>query len=126
MKKLIALIALILAFTACQKEFEERSLTYLITGLANPYTVVYLTPDGETITENIQPANDDEIWRKDMPARQGDITYMYAEFTDKELVPTKFKFRIMVDGKVFKESFGYDHNIGDTLFRVKRNGVIPY
>jgi hypothetical protein len=126
MKKFIIPLVLMLTLTACEKEYEERNVSYLITGLTNPYTVAWLSPDGVTTTETIQPANDGEVWLQNFTAHQGDILYMFAQFTDKELVPTKFKFRILINGKVFKESFGYDHNIGDTLFRVKRAGVIPY
>ncbi len=126
MKKVSILMILLIALSACQKDFEERSITYLITGLANPYRVTYVNETGEATTENIAPVNDDQVWHYNFTAQQGDILYMFAEFTDIELVPTKFKFRILINGKVFKESFGYDHNIGDTLFRVKRAGTVPF
>ncbi len=126
MKKVSILMILLIALSACQKDFEERSITYLITGLANPYRVTYVDETGEATTKNIAPVNDDQVWHYNFTAQQGDILYMFAEFTDIELVPTKFKFRILINGKVFKESFGYDHNIGDTLFRVKRAGTVPF
>lgn len=126
MKYVISMIALLFVVTACTKEYDEKNVNYYITGLANQYKVSYIDENGKTITEVVNPVNDNEIWQYSFTGIQGDIVYLYAEFTDPDLVPSKFKFRIYVDNKVFKESFGYDMSIGDTLFKVRRSGVIPF
>jgi hypothetical protein len=126
MKNIIIIAAILLILPACTKEYEQKSVSYMITGLAKPYKVAYLTEEGETIMTTITPANDGEVWQYNFTGTQGDILYLFAEFTDVDLVPTKFKFRILIDGKVYKDSYGYDQSIGDTLFRVKRGGVVPY
>jgi hypothetical protein len=126
MKNLLIIAITLLAITACTKEYEDRNIQYQVTGLAKPYKLVYLTETGETVMKTITPANDGEVWQYQFQGKQGDLVYMFAEFTDIDLVPAKFKFRILIDGKSYKESYGYDHSIGDTLFRVKRSGVVPF
>jgi hypothetical protein len=126
MKNIIIIAAILLILPACTKEYDQKNVSYMITGLAKPYKVAYLTEEGETIMTTITPANDGEVWQYNFTGTQGDILYLFAEFTDVDLVPTKFKFRILIDGKVYKDSYGYDQSIGDTLFRVKRGGVVPY
>ncbi len=126
MKKILMTLAVLLIFVGCSKDYEARKVTYLITGLGQPYKMAYMNELGETQTQNITPVNDGEIWTYSFDGTQGDLVYLWAEFKDAELVPTKFKFRILIDGKTYKESYGYDQSIGDTLFRVKRSGVVPF
>ena len=126
MKNILAIALLLLILPSCNKEYEERNVSYLITGLANPYKVAYITEEGKTVSTTITPENDREVWTYNFTGQQGDILYLFAELTDIGLVPTKFKFRILVDGKIYKDSYGYDQNLGDTLFRVKRGCVVPF
>ncbi|HRZ42326.1 MAG TPA: membrane lipoprotein lipid attachment site-containing protein [Bacteroidales bacterium] len=126
MKKIIITLAALLILAGCSKEYEARKVTYLITGLGLPYKMAYMNEAGETVMQNVTPVNDGDIWTYSFDGKQGDIVYLFAEFKDVELVPTKFKFRILIDGKTYKESYGYDQTINDTLFRVKRSGVVPF
>lgn len=122
---IVAVIAMLI-LPACTKEYEPRNVQYLVTGLAKPYKLAYLTETGETVMKTITPTSDGEVWHYSFDGRQGDLVYLFAEFTDIDLVPTKFKFRILVDGKIYKDSNGYDQSIGDTIFRVRRSGVVPF
>lgn len=126
MKNIALISILILLLTSCTKEYEQRNVTYLITGLANEYKIAYLNENEETVTETITPANEKEMWSYKWTGKQGDAVYLFTEFTDVGLIPTNFKVRILIDGKVYRDAYGYDQSIGDTLFRVKRAGVIPY
>jgi hypothetical protein len=126
MKNIIIIALILLILPACDKEYADHNVSYLITGLAKPYKVAYIDETGATVVTTITPVNDGEVWKYNFTGKEGDILYLFSEFKDVDLVPTKFKFRILIDGKVYKDSYGYDQSIGDTLFRVKRSGVIPY
>lgn len=125
MKNTILIAVIILLLTSCTKEYEERKITYLITGLGTEYKLSYLNEEGETINEKISPSGTTDVWKYNFTARQGDLVYLFTEFYEK-IDHKTFQFRILVDGKVYKDSYGYDHNQADTLFRVLRSGVIPY
>ena len=125
MKNIIPLVILLLILSSCNKDYEERNVRYLITGLNKPYKISYLDENGETISTKITPTPEAKVWKYDFTAQQGDLLYLFTEFY--EMIDHKtFQFRILIDGKVFKDSYGYDHNQADTLFRVLRSGVVPY
>ncbi len=132
MKNIIFTAIAILLLTSCSKEYDDRSVTYLITGLADNYKVTYLDKTGTTITDSVFPQNDRSyIWKYNFTGIQGDELYLFSEF--RENVSTqaeiKFIFRILIDGKVYKDAYGSDQQIilpNDTLYRVKRAGVIPF
>jgi hypothetical protein len=126
MKNTLFIIIAIILLTSCSKEYEPRTVTYLITGLSMPYQMAYINESGETISKTITPVNDKEIWSYTFNGHQGDVVYLYALYKDLLVDPQKFKFRILINGKTYKESYGYDLNQGDTLFRVKRSGVVPF
>lgn len=133
MKKITAIVLLILmipAIQSCTKEYEKKNISYLITGLANPFTVAYIDENGKSVSLQYSPTHDGDVWRYNFTGQQGDILYLFCQFTDVDLDPTKFKFRILIEGKVYKEAFGYDQaeedGQGNPFFRVKRSGHIPY
>lgn len=128
MKKYIILLMLTPLFfaTSCSKEYESRTVTYLITGLAKPYNISYVDGEGNTITKVITPLKTNNIWAYDFIGKQGDIVYLYAMFNDIGVDKSKFKFRILLDGKIYQNAYGFDKQINDTTFWVQRAGVIPY
>lgn len=129
MKNIILLAITLVLVTSCSKDYEQRSVTYFIKGVTKPYTLNYLNEEGATITQTVAPTNINDIWTYKFNGYQGDLVYLNAAFTEDISnmgLELKFQFRILVDGKVYKDAYGYDQNIGDTLFRVKRSGVIPY
>lgn len=127
MKNIIVLLIISLfVVTSCSKEYDDKSVTYQITGLEKDFRVSFIDEEGATITEYINPLNADDVWKYSFTGTQGDIVYLFSEFKDIDLDPTKFKFRILIDGKVYKDAYNYDKNIGDTLFRVRRSGTIPF
>lgn len=125
MKNIIPLAILLLTLSSCNKNYEERNVRYLITGLNKPYKVSYLDEKGETVSEKITPTGVAQKWKIDFTAKQGDLVYLFTEFY--EMIDHKtFQVAILIDGKIYKDAYGYNHNQADTLFRVVCSGVVPY
>ena len=127
--KLILASAIFVLFTYCEKDNDTRQVTYLLTGLEQDFQVSYINEQGKTINDNIEPVNDDAVWTYSFDAQKGDILYLYIRFLDTDLDPTKFKFRILINGKVYKDAYGCDKEDTETIpisYVVKRAGTVPY
>lgn len=142
MKKTIIIIALFaLGFAACQKDFEEKNFKYRVSGLEQPYTVIYMDETGMSITEQVSPQSTGDIWSASFTGRQGDILYLYVKYFDVNPPDDKFRMYIEVDGKMLRYADEYDKDdllmtidttvvphdtIYTPVFYVKRAGIIPY
>lgn len=128
MKKYIIFFVMIAFFvaTSCTKEYEDRTVTYLVKGLAKPYKISYVDETGSTISNTINPAGINDVWSYKFTGKQGDIVYLYAEFNDIGVDKSKFYFRILVDGKIYQNAYGFDKQVNDSTFWVQRAGIIPF
>ncbi len=130
MKKILLIIATILLFASCTKNYNDASVMYFIKGLGEPYTVMYLNESGKTITENINPmGNSDTLWTYNFTEKQGDLVYLYVKYKDVDPAMSTFKVMIKVDDKMFKYADSYDKvqvANGDTSFVIRRSGTVPF
>ncbi len=124
--KTIFLIALVFILSSCERDLEEKNVKYYISGLEENFEISYINKSGTTITKQIYPQNNDASWQYNFKADEGDILYMYLKYTDTDVNPNKFKFRILIDGKVFKDAYGYDRSEGDSIFYIKRAGTVAF
>lgn len=132
MKKYIILLVLsVLAFSACQKENDEKKVTYLITGFADSYKVVYTYGDGsQTIVDSIRPGGKkDSIWTYNFSALPGEIAYIYVESDEDISNAMNFNTSILVDNKIIQKAVSYDKTKitpTDTSYFIKRSCTIPF
>ncbi|MCF8299294.1 MAG: hypothetical protein K9J13_17225 [Saprospiraceae bacterium] len=125
-KNIIILLSFLVIAVSCQKDRDEVAVTYSIKGLAQDYKVSYLNEAGETITETVSPGSISHVWTYNFKGVPGDLVYLYAKYYDKDPAMGTFRFMIKVDDKMHKYADGYDKTQGDTIFEVKRAGVIPF
>lgn len=118
----------ILILSSCDK-VEEQKVTYLITGLKTPYFVTYLNEEGVEVNLKVTPKSSGEQFIVSFFAESGDLVYLYSKFYDQNLIPTVFKHRILLNGKVFKEAYNYDkESLVDSVktYYIRRSGTVPY
>ena len=109
----------------CQKEPNTRKVKYQIVGLNNPYKIIYFDKDGNTVKENITPTATNKIWKLEYTASEGDLMYIYIEFKEKVSNNMGFTAGIYVDGKAYSQTKNFDLSVGDTIFKIRRSGVVP-
>ncbi|MCD4745927.1 MAG: hypothetical protein K8R58_06475 [Bacteroidales bacterium] len=119
MKKIIILITIILSFIACEKDNNEKEVTYLITDSDSGFDVTYKNKDKETVFEKVLVASSEDKWKYFFKAVKGDIVYVSANYTD---INSAIKVKILIDGKVYKEAA----TKYDTTSFVTVSGTIPY
>lgn len=157
-KKLTSLLLIfafgLLLISSCEKDTDPRKVTYLIRGLTSKFRVAYIDETGKTIQlDKIEPdsvknvlnvynkVNDStyvfereiqgDFWSVDLQADRGDILYLFLEYDDNVGMSTGegFQFRILINGKVYKEAFGRDKELGiesDFKYRIIRQGNVPF
>lgn len=111
---------------SCQKNGDPKKVSYMITGLADQYSVVFLDADGKSISANVTPNGPSSEWTKDFTMEQGSPVYLYVKFKEDITYSTSFNMGIIINGKYEYQAKYYDKNTGDTIFEVKRAGVVPY
>lgn len=127
MRNIIIVFALLFLLNSCQKEQDIRKITYQIGGLKDPYKVIYLNESGETITQTITPVSASKAWKLTFNKSEGEIVYLYLEHKEK-FSPGSMSFYagIYVDGKAYQVARSYDLSVGDTIFKIKRAGTVPF
>ena len=127
MNKIIIIIA-ILSFIvmSCQKDADPKQVQYMITGLTDPYEVVYLDDMGASISETISPDGMGSEWIQPYSMEQGTPIYLYLKFKEDITSSMSFSMGILVNGKYEYQAKYFEKNSGDTLFEVKRSGVVPF
>lgn len=128
----ISIIALAILFTAiqsCEKRSVYTTVTYQITGLADTYEVTFLDENEQSVSTTVNPANEDFVWSHSFRAKPGTVLYLYAEYYNEDIDPQEFRFRILLNDKVFKEAVSYDKDewvSGEHVFYIKRTGTVPF
>ncbi len=126
MKKIFLLMTTILfVLSACQKEPNTRKVTLQINGLTLPYKVIYFDKDGNTVKTNITPTTTNKVWKQEFVASEGDLVYLYVEYKEKVINNMAFAAGIYIDGKAYLQAKNYDMSVGDSIFKIKRSGVVP-
>jgi len=125
-KNILFILAIIsLAIVSCSKSEDTKMVRYMVTGLSDPYQVVFFDSDGMSISETITPGSFDFEWNKPYEIKKGEPVYLFVKFKEKIDNSPKFSVGIIVDEKYQYQRRGYDKNIGDTIFEVKVAGVVP-
>lgn len=122
----LVFIALLVISVSCQKDGDPKKVSYMITGLADDYSVVYLDADGNSISANVVSNGLSSKWVKEFTMEQGSPVYLYLKFTEDITSNMGFSMGILVDGKYEYQAKYFEKTIGDTIFEVKRGGVVPY
>lgn len=127
MKNIAIIFALLFLLSSCQKDQDLRKVTYQIGGLKDPYKVVYLNENGETITKTVTPVSASKPWIMTFNKNEGEIIYVYLEHKEK-FSPGSMTFYagIYVDGKAYQVARSHDLSVGDSIFKVKRAGTVPF
>ncbi len=127
MKNLVLVfIALLVISVSCQKDGDPKKVSYMITGLSDNYSVVYIDADGKTISKDVTPAGLSSNWTQDFTMDQGSPVYLYLKFKEDISSSMRFSMGIIIDGKYEYQAKYYEKTIGDTIFEVKRGGIVPF
>lgn len=135
MKKIIFIILIIIAATACQKEYQDQKVRYMVlqkNNLTQPFTVSYLDETGATITETID--NSETAWEYSWDGKPGDLLYMHMRYHENlgnnPNMNSVFRVMIKVDNEIFKEAYNFDRleiaNGTDSTYVIHLSGTIPY
>jgi hypothetical protein len=129
MKKILVFIFAVLVLASCQKDRDSVEVDYLITGFGDPYTVSYLDVDGSTKTIKVTPKGISDKWVYTFLADPGTPLYLYVKSKEDISNSMSFSFGLLVDGKYYQQAKNYDGStviMGDTVFEIKRSGVVPF
>jgi len=130
MKKIYLLIAIIgIIASSCQKDADPKNIDYMITGLADPYNIVYLDAEGNSVAEKITPDGLSDKWVKSFSMDEGTPVYLYIKFTEDISSNMSFSMGIIIDGKYYKQAKHFDKEssaTGTLIFEVKRSGIVPF
>jgi hypothetical protein len=77
----------------------------VVKGLTSPFQVAYVDGSGNTIQLDSVQTN---MWTATTTADRGDVVYLYLRYRDDIGIGSNFQFRILINGKVYKEAFGKD------------------
>ena len=125
---IISIIILSVAFASCSKTGEPRKVKYYISGLAEPFDIVYQAKDS-VISETIDLESINDVWTYQFEADQGSITYLYIESQEEVASSMELLISINIDNKVFRQAEDWDGTKvagGDTLFYVHQRGTVPF
>jgi len=130
MKYIFILIAAIgIIASSCQKDADPKSVNYMITGLGDPYSIVYMDADGNSVAETITPDGLSDKWVKSFSMDEGTPVYLYIKFTEDISSNMSFSMGILIDGKYYKQAKHFDKessSTGTLIFEVKRSGIVPF
>ena len=130
MKKIYVLIAILgIIAVSCQKDSDPKTVNYMITGLADPYSIVYLDNDGKSVSEYITPNGLSDKWVESFSMDEGAMVYLYIKFTEDISSNMDFSMGILIDGKYYKQAKHFDKEssaTGNLIFEVKRSGIVPF
>ena len=130
MRKIYLLIAIIgIIVSSCQKEADPKTIDYMVTGLADPYSIVYLDAKGNSISETMTPDGLSDNWVKSFSMEEGTPVYLYIKFTEDISSNMDFSMGILIDGKYYKQAKHFDKessSTGTLIFEVKRSGIVPF
>lgn len=130
MRKIFLFIVLIsFAAVSCQKDADPKNVDYMITGLTEPYEVVFLDGEGNSISKTVDPNGAiASEWVQSYIMDQGTPVYLYLKFKEDITASMQFSMGIIVNGKYEYQAKNYEHIllVPDTAFEVKRSGIVPF
>ncbi|RLD43387.1 MAG: hypothetical protein DRI86_10110 [Bacteroidetes bacterium] len=130
MKKIYFIIAVLaIIASSCQKEADSKVVDYMITGLADPYSIVYLDDNGNSVAETITPNGLSDKWIKSFSMDEGSPIYLYIKFTEDISSNMSFNMGVLINGKYYKQAKHFDKEssaTGTLIFEVKRSGIVPF
>ena len=106
-----------IAFIACEKQEEAKTVTYQITRSMSGFDVNYKDETGKLIKETIQTNSADDVWSYSFKAYNRQIVFVSAIYKD---ISSALQVRILIDGKVYKQ--GSSKN--DTIMYVTLGGSV--
>ena len=126
MKKLLIVIIIVaIGLVSCTKKEETKVVEYMITGLTDPYNVVFLDDEGNSISKKVSPIAVDYEWSQSFEKGNGEPVYLFLKFKENIKDSPKFSAGIIIDGKYEYQRRGWDKNIGDSIYEVKVAGIVP-
>lgn len=125
----ILMMAVILfSFISCEKDTDQRNVTYFVKGLTSEYKLTYLV-NGENKTVVNQGGNFSYTFTAD----RGEILYFDIKYKDEVDKMSPFASMITVNGEVLKESYAYDIKWADSAtvdipypYEIILKGTVPY
>jgi len=129
MKKIFVFVIAVFVLASCQKDRDPVEVDYLITGFGKPYTISYLDKDGYTVTKTITPDGISYKWEYSFLAEPGTPLYLYIKSKEDISNSMSFNVGLIVDGKYYQQAKNYDGVFitpNDTVFEIKRSGVVPF
>lgn len=129
MKKILVFIFAVFVLASCQKERDQVAVDYLITGFGEPYTISYLDFDGSTKTMKITPNGISDKWVYTFMANPGTPLYLYVKSKEDISNSMSFNMGLLLNGKYYQQAKYYDGKtvvMGDTVFEIKRSGIVPF
>ena len=127
MKKIYIIIVLV-SFIAisCQKDGDPKTVKYVITGLADTYDVVYMDDEGMSKSKKVTPSGLTDRWVVSYSMKQGSPVYLYLKFKEDISSNMNFNMGVLINGKYHYQAKYYEKNTGDSIFEVKRAGIVPF
>lgn len=133
MKNLLAIFALVVLFTSCSKEFEQRNIVYRFEQGPKKGIISYLVQDS-LYTDSFNLATVPlKLWQNIHKGTQGDRVYMFLKVPANEAVTAmmKFKASIIIDGKTYMQSTSFNTNDKiitpvDTTYYIRLYGTVPF
>lgn len=118
-RKILIIIIFITTLISCEKNDEQRNLTYRVSENESGFVVTYKNANGEMITETVDISSGEDVWEYSFKAQEGDIYYVSAIYKD---INTGIRVQALIDGK----TAGQNSSLYDTLLYVITSGTIPY
>lgn len=122
-QNIILVTVLLISSVSCKKDNDIVRVDYQIKGLQKKFDLAYMDENGKTINQK-QISNSN--WSHSFKAGKGTLLYLYCRYTEPVDMSTQFSFRILVDGKVYKEAFNYDMKVNDSTYQLIRYGSVPF
>jgi len=129
MKKILVFLFAIIVLASCQKDRDLATVNYSIQGFGDPYTVSYLDVDGNTKTIKVTPNGISDVWVYSFLADPGTPLYLYVKSKEDISNSMSFSLSLKIDGKFYQQAKNYDGSTiinGETMFEIKRSGVVPF
>ena len=124
-KYIITLLIIVVSMVSCSKDEQTEHVEYMITGLTDPYTIVMLDDEGNSISETVSPLSPAWEYSQSYDIEKGEPVYLYVKFKENTDNSPKFSVGIIIDSKYRYQRRGYDKTIGDSIYEVKIAGIVP-
>lgn len=108
-----------MVLASCEKEDEEKTVTYLVSDAVSEISFSYLDQQGALINRSESFNSKEDDWKLTFGAKKGDLVYLSATYTDSL---SSVALSILINGKVYKKASS--NNDPDRYVTV--SGVIPY